>query len=195
MINFQDVKTKEDIIKECNSEVLNVEGFGNPAVIEAGFIAYKNLDTDKEKKLLELVKFADKKYKKPTVEIGINSKKVNSIITGIVILDKYYNHISSLTTDELMTLSYFLSNIPLDLFAENIKIYKKDILESICNKYKDVEKREMLFEIVNNQLNKKELKLNGIKWFIDNLTSEEYDNFSKEIFEQISDDVIKNFGV
>ena len=194
MINFKEAKTKEDIIKICGSEVLNLESVCNPTIIESGFISYKNLDKEKEQKLLSLAKLTDKTYRNKDKKVS-DGHKINSIMASIIILDKFNDNVKDMTDEELMALGYFMSNRDLNLFKETLEIYNKDVLNAICNKYSSYDMKDTALEVTDYLLDKRKLLPNKIKEFIDTTLEEDIRDINLERTTELEEFINKTFGV
>lgn len=194
MINFKEAKTKEDIIKKCNEKFLNLGALCNPTIIELGFISYKNLDKEQEQKLLGVAKLTDKTYRNKNEKIS-DGYKINSIMSSIIILDKFNDNVKDMTDEELMILGYFMSNRDLNLFKETLEIYNKDVLNAICNKYSNYDMKDTALEVTDYLLDKRKLLPNKIKEFIETTSEEDIRDINLERTAELEEYMNKTFGV
>lgn len=199
MINFQDVKTKEDIIRLCNENILGLDSLCKIPNIELGFLSFNNLDKEKEDKLLEVAFLSDKTYKtnyENEMNINaVNAEKINTIMGSIVLLDKCYDDVEALTTEELLTLAYFISNEDINMIEELTKIYNKSVLDIICKKYKSYDQRQKALEVADYLIKKEKIMPTDIEKFIQETDKEKLHELDLERIRSISEYINTNYGV
>ncbi|MBR3049589.1 MAG: hypothetical protein IKG58_03435 [Bacilli bacterium] len=167
MKRFENVKTKEDIIKICSELSVDLPQYCDEQIIEEGVKSSVNLDKEKEKILIKLANQSDKYYKK-AIEDDLDSHKVNSIMAGTIILDKYFDIVKDLNTEELLNLSYLMCSIDLKQYEKYLKIFNKDILDAALKKKTNYLNREYILEAPLILLEEGKLSENEVKDYIEN---------------------------
>ena len=196
MINFKEAKTKEDIIKVCSENYLEYENYCNVGIMEIGFIRYKNLDEEKEKKLIDVAHLTDKEFKiKDFTDEERNLRKISTVMTSTVLLDKYYDKVKSLTPEELIILSNFMSTAELYLFNDILKLYNKNIMESINHKSDNFLDKEFLIEFSYEKLKEEGITSNKIEKFIEETSKEELENMHNESMEETKNELYNKHGI
>ncbi|MBQ2639406.1 MAG: hypothetical protein IJF92_01385 [Bacilli bacterium] len=187
MIDFKNTKTKEDIIGICSANYLDLEKYCKVGIMEAGFIYYKNLDEEKEQKLIEIAHLSDKECKDKTyTDMDVDVRKLNTVMTSTVLLDNYYDSIKNLTTEELIILSNFMSMTELYLFDETLKIYNKDIIDAVNKKGETFFDKEVLLTVAHKMIEEGKVFPSELKKYIQETPVQEVHKIlADEIFDAL----------
>ena len=192
MKRFENVKTKEDIIKICSELYVDLPHLCDDQLIKEGIKSSVNLDKEKEKRLLKLANQSDKYYKK-AIEDDLDSHKINSIMAGTIILDKYFDIVKDLNTEELLNLSYFMCSRDLEQYEKYIKIFNKDILDAALNKKTNYVNREYVLEAPLILLEEGKISEDEIKDYIENTSyTEMYEYVDNKLKKEYLEDCKKH---
>lgn len=111
--------------------------------------SFNNLLTNKDDRLMEFAHTIDSDF-----ALGKNDNamhKIPTLLVGCVFLDKYRDDIEQIDNSQLGLLSNFSSFFNVDEYDDNIKLYNKDILESICKRSSDYHTRFDLLCLVEDK--------------------------------------------
>ena len=167
MKRFENVKTKDDILKICSEIYPNITRFCSEKTILTGIKSGSRLNKEKETKLIELANEADKFYTK-AMELVLDYHKVNSVMTGTILLDKNYDRVKELNPEELLSLSYFMCNKTMDKYDDYLKIFNKDVVEAACAKTEQAADRIYPLEAPSILVEQGKLKPENIVDYINN---------------------------
>jgi hypothetical protein len=113
----------DSIFTEINKSFFNCEN------LDEVFASLKNIDKEKEKKLLSYLKCLDKNLRNTSARSTNARQKIPTLLAGIIYITKYYNETLDYCLDDIMILSHYSAMEDMDFYLESTNILPKKILD------------------------------------------------------------------